>query len=114
LLGLPLDGDSDAVEPEDTAQVRLARAVLADAAAKRVRADALHAQDAMDDAERDEAIAAEKVAQETVQTALQEVTNLRGVLEQRRAELAISQQQLADTEIRAPYEGVIVQRLVGR
>ncbi len=114
LLGLPLDGDSDAIESEDTAKVRLARAVLADAAAKRARAETLHEQDALDDAERDEAIAAEKVAQEQVQTALQEITNLRGALEQRRAELAISKQQLSDTEIRAPYDGVVMQRLAGR
>lgn len=114
LLGLPLSGDDDSVDSEETAQVRLARAVLAEADAKKQRAIILNEQGLLDDAQRDEAVAAASVAAERVKSAEQEVTNHRGVLEQRRAELAIARQQLADTAVRAPYDGVVVRRLVGR
>lgn len=114
LLGLPLSGDDDTVDSDETAQVRLARAVLAEADAKKQRSIILNEQGLLDDAQRDEALAAASVASERVKSAEQEVTNHRGVLEQRRAELAIARQQLADTAVRAPYDGVVVRRLVGR
>jgi RND family efflux transporter MFP subunit len=114
VLGLPLAGDDDSVESENTAQVRLARAVLAEANAKRDRAVALNQEGVLEDEQLDEAVAAAKIAAERVESALETITSLRGALEQRRAELAIARQQLSDTVIRAPYAGIVSRRLVGR
>lgn len=114
LLGLPDDGDSDDVDPLHTTQVREATAVLEEAAAKKRRADTLREQGISTDAEIDEATAAARVAEERLQSAFQEIRNLSALVQQRRAELAIARQQLADTQVRAPYDGVVQARLAGR
>jgi RND family efflux transporter MFP subunit len=114
LLGLPYDGTSDEVDPEATTQVREARAVLEEAAAKRMRAETLRSQGISTDAEVDEAKAVARVAEERLQSAQQEIRNLGALVEQRRAELSIARQQLADTMVRAPYDGVVQARLAGR
>ena len=114
LLGLPYDGDSDDVDPQGTTQVREATAVLEEAAARKRRAETLREQGISTDAELDEANAAARVAEERLQSALQEIRNLSALVQQRRAELAIARQQLADTQVRAPYDGVVQERLVGR
>lgn len=114
LLGLPDDGDSDDVDPQRTTQVREATAVLEEAAARKRRAETLREQGISTDAELDEANAAARVAEERLQSALQEIHNLSALVQQRRAELAIARQQLEDTRIRAPYDGVIQSRLAGR
>lgn len=114
LLGLPLDGDDDRVEVEETTQVRLARAVLAEAAQRRVRIETLRNDGVVDEAELDTAVSAARVAEERVNEAMQEVANLRAQLLERRSDLALARQQLADCSLRSPYEGVVVRRRGGR
>lgn len=114
LLGLDADGDDRRVDPEDTAAVREARAVLEEALARRDRAIALRTQGITPEAEIDVVAAAARVAEARTHGALQSVRNLVGQLDQRLAELTIARQQLQSTEIRAPYAGVIVERLAGR
>lgn len=114
LLGLPYEGESDEVDPQHTTQVREANAVLEEAAARKRRAETLREQGISTDAELDEANAAARVAEERLQSAFQEIRNLSALVRQRRAELAIARQQLADTQVRAPYDGVVQARLAGR
>lgn len=114
LLGLPYEGESDEVDPQHTTQVREANAVLEEAAARKRRAETLREQGISTDAELDEANAAARVAEERLQSAFQEIRNLSALVQQRRAELAIARQQLADTQVRAPYDGVVQARLAGR
>jgi HlyD family secretion protein len=113
LLGLPLEGDDDAVDPENTAQVRLARAVFDEAEAKRQRAATLLEKDVIGDAEFDEAEAAARVAAAEVQGALQEIASLEAQLEERRSEFALARSTIAKATIHAPYDGVVLRRRVG-
>lgn len=114
LLGLPLDGEDDRVEVEETTQVRLARAVLAEAAQRRLRVETLRNDGVVDEAELDTAVSAARVAEERVHEAMQDIANLRAQLLERRSDLALARQQLADCSLRSPYEGVVVRRRSGR
>lgn len=114
LLGLPPQGEDDALDAEETTQVREARAVLEEASARLARATVLRSQGIATDAEYDVAAAAARVAQERTQGALQEVERLRAQLQQGRVALSIARQQLADTEIRAPFDGEVLARRAGR
>lgn len=109
-LGLAPDGKDDQVNPEQTAPVRQARAVLDDARAARERALALVEQGVIARAEFDTTNVNFKVAQSKYQDAIEEARNRQGVLAQRRSELDIARQQLADTSIYAPFDGVVGQK----
>ncbi len=65
-------------------------------------------------AEYDAADAAKKVAENRYRAAREEVGNRIAQIRQRRTELAIAEQRLKDTEIRAPFDGVVVERRAGR
>ncbi|MFQ3581774.1 efflux RND transporter periplasmic adaptor subunit [Chloracidobacterium validum] len=110
-LGLPADGNHDRVDPEQTGTVRQAKAVLEQAQADRERNQALFEQGIISRSQLDVADAAYKVALSRYQDALEEINNRLGILAQRRSELALAQQQLADTEIVAPFGGVVQERL---
>jgi RND family efflux transporter MFP subunit len=58
----------------------------------------------------DTAEAGYQVAVNKYQEALQETNNRKAMLAQRRAELNIAEQQLADTIVRAPFDGVVQER----
>ncbi len=58
-------------------------------------------------ADFDTADAAFKVAQSRYQDALEEIRNRQAVLAQRRSELALARQQLADTGVYAPIDGIV-------
>lgn len=109
-LGLSLTGTDDRVEPEQTATVRQARAVLEEAQKNRERLQALVEKGLVARAEFDAADATYTVARGRYQDAVEEIRNRQAVLRQRRVELAIARQQLADTAITAPFAGVIQER----
>ena len=106
-LGLAADGTDDRVEPERTALVRSARAVLDETRLTRERFAKLLEQQFVAKAQLDTAVANEQVAEGRYQDAIEEVRNRQAVLVQRRTELELARQALADTELLAPLDGMI-------
>jgi RND family efflux transporter MFP subunit len=109
-LGLSPDGGDDRVAAEQTGTVRQARAVLDEAKAKHDRAVRLVQQGVIPRAEFDSADAEYKVALSRYQDGLEEIRNRQGVLAQRRSEVALAKQQLADTIVYAAMGGVIQEK----
>jgi RND family efflux transporter MFP subunit len=106
-LGLAGDDPGSRVDPEQTGVVRRAQAQLSEARARRDRARALFAEQLLPQAELDTAEATYQVAESQYQDAREEVLNRQGVLAQRRSELELARQQLADSVLRAPFSGAI-------
>ncbi len=109
-LGLSPDGTNDQVDPDQTATVRQARAVLDEARANRERAARLVAQGVIARSEFDAADSVYKVAEGRYQDAIEEIRNRQGLLSQRRSELAMARQQLADTSVYAPLDGIVQEK----
>lgn len=109
-LGLSPDGADDRVKSEDTGTVRQAKAVLDDAKLKRDRAQRLVEQGITPRAEFDTVDSDYKVALSRYQDALEEIRNRQGVLAQRRSELSLAKQQLDDTVVYAPLDGVVQEK----
>jgi RND family efflux transporter MFP subunit len=109
-LGLSPDGTDDRVEAEQTGTVRQARAVMDEARTNRERTETLVKQGVISRAEFDSVDAAYKVAVSRFQDAVEEIRNRQALLSQRRAELALARQQLADTVVVAPFDGVVQQK----
>lgn len=109
-LGLAPDGNDDNVDPEKTATVRQARAVLDEASFNRDRAQKLVEQGIIAKAEFDTANATFKVAEGRYQDAYEEIRNRQGVLAQRRSEVALARQQLKDTAVLAPINGIVQEK----
>jgi RND family efflux transporter MFP subunit len=107
LLGLPPDGLDDQVDPEKTSIVKQAKAVLEEATKNRARVTSLSEEGISSKSERDTVEATYVVALNKYEGALDEARTRQAMLAQRRAELEIAQQQLADTTIRAPFDGVV-------
>jgi multidrug efflux pump subunit AcrA (membrane-fusion protein) len=110
-LGLPPDGQDERVDPEQTAIVRQARAVLEEARLTRDRGIKLLEQQLIARAGLDTAQANLQVAEGRYQDALEEVRNRQAVLTQRRSERELARQQLADTVVLAPVDGAVSQRI---
>jgi RND family efflux transporter MFP subunit len=106
-LGMQPDGTDDRVDAERTALVRSARAVLEEARLTRERFAKLLDQQFIAKAQLDTAVANEQVAEGRYQDAIEEVRNRQAVLAQRRTELELASQALADTELTAPVDGMI-------
>ena len=106
-LGLPATGSDERVDPEQAAIVRQARAMLDDARLTRDRSVKLAQQDLIARAQLDTAEAALQVAEARYQDALEEVRNRQAVIAQRRSELDLARQQLTDTVILSPLDGVV-------
>ncbi len=109
-LGLPADGDDDRVDATQTALVRQARALLDQAQLNRDRLARLWDQQLVARVELDNAVAALQVAEGRYQDALEEVQNRQGVLLQRRSEVELARQQLADAVIVSPIDGAVAER----
>lgn len=109
-LGLAAEGTDDRVDPEKTALVRQARAVLDEARLTRERMSKLWDQQLVARSAVDSAEASLQVADGRYQDAIEEVRNREAVLTQRRAELELARQQLADTAIASPLDGAVSQR----
>jgi RND family efflux transporter MFP subunit len=110
-LGLPPDGASDAVDPSDTPPVREARAVLEEARASRERYQSLLTAGLVSKADFEQVQSQSRVAESRYQDAFEEIRNRQAVATQRRAEVALARQQLADTAVVAAFDGVVQQRI---
>ena len=98
------------VNPEETSVVRQAEAVLTRRArAGRVRSR-LWEQKLLSQADYDAAEAAFRVAESQAQDAREEVLNRQGILAQRRTEVDLARQQLADSVLVAPFAGAVRER----
>ncbi len=111
-LGLDPDGESDTVDPDQTALVRQARAALTEARRNRERIATFVERGISAKADLETAEAALEIAEGRHQDALEEVRNRQAVLAQRRSEVALARQQLDDTSLRSPIDGVVRERLV--
>jgi RND family efflux transporter MFP subunit len=111
-LGLAGSGAGTRVEPEQTGVVKRAQAVLDESRARRDRARALFAEKLLSQAELDTAEAAYQVAESQYQDAREEVLSRQGVLAQRRSELELARQRLADARLVAPFDGAVAERHV--
>ena len=111
-LGLPADGETDVVDPENTALVRQRRAVTQEARLNRDRQKTFVERLISPKAALDSAEAALEVAEAQYQDALEEIRNREAVLAQRRSELELARQQLKDTVLRATLDGAVRERQV--
>lgn len=109
-LGLALSGEQDDADPERSSIVKEARAVLSEAAKNRERILKLREQGILPEADVETAESAYQVAINRVEEATHEARNRLATLRERQAELAQAEQQLTDTEIRAPFDGVVEMR----
>lgn len=106
-LGLPPQGEDDRIDTENTALVRQSAALLEEAKLNLERTRQLVRQGIQSKAELDRVESAFKVADSRYQDSVEEVRNRQGVLLQRRSELALAKQQLAETSLFAPFDGAI-------
>ena len=111
-LGLDPRGESDHVDPEKTAVVRQARAVLNEARLNHSRVKTFVDRGISSRAELDSAEAALQVADGRYEDAMEEVRNRQALLGQRKTELDQARQELADSTLLAPFPGVIRERAV--
>jgi len=109
-LGLSPDGRDDNVNPEQTGTVRQARAVLDEARVSRDRSAKLVEQGVVARSDFDTADAGYKVAVSRYQDAIEEIRNRQALLAQRRSELSLARQQLADTSVYSPLDGVVQEK----
>jgi RND family efflux transporter MFP subunit len=109
-LGISLSGEDDKVQPEQASIVKEARALLNEATKSRDRAKNLRTEGVIPEAEVETAEAAYQVAVNRYDEAVNEAKNRLATLRMRQAELELAAQQLTDTEIRAPFAGIIEQR----
>lgn len=103
-------GENDSVKPETTAIVRQAAASLREAALMQANAEKLFKEGVVSNVDFQRAGVALQAAQARQQGAIEEVFRMRAELVERRAQLSLARQQLADTVIRAPFRGAITRR----
>jgi RND family efflux transporter MFP subunit len=111
-LGLEPQGTSDQVDPEKTAVVRQARAVLDEAKLNHGRVKTFVERGISSKAELDSAVAALQVADGRYEDAIEEVRNRQAVLTQRKTELDQARQEMVDSILIAPFAGIIRERTV--
>ena len=111
-LGLSLADGDDSVELEKISSVKEARALFEEASRNRERAQNLDKAKLIPKSELDAAEAAYNVAFNRHQTALDDARQRQAALAERRAELELARQHLADSAIKAPFDGVVQTRFV--
>jgi RND family efflux transporter MFP subunit len=112
-LGLPFEGQDNHVDPAETSTVQQARARLVEARLNRERLGTLAAQGILATSELEAAEAAYEVAANVYRNALEEANNRMAQLVQRQVEVEIAQKRLIDSTIRAPFAGIVRERLAG-
>jgi len=110
-VGLSPDGSDEKVNVEQTGTVAQAQAILDEAQLKRERSARLFQEGVISRAELEATDAALKVAQSRYQDAVEEVRNRQAVVLQRKSEVELARQQLTDMTIRAPFDGVVQQKI---
>jgi RND family efflux transporter MFP subunit len=111
-LGLPLQGADDSADPEKVSSVKEARAVYEEATVNRARARNLDDAKLIPKSELDAAEAGYNVAYNRYQAALDEARQRQAALAERRAELEIARQKLADSAVKAPFDAIVQTRFV--
>ncbi len=109
-LGLGPDDKGDTIDPDTTAIVRQARATVDEAQAKLQRARVLSQEGLISATDLDSASATAARAETALQSAREEVRIREAAIRQRRAELRMAHQQLEDTIVRSPLDGVVQAR----
>jgi len=109
-LGLPVGGDDDGLDPEGVGVVRQAKARLDQAKVTLERSRELRDQGILAQAEYDTSQAAFRVAESLYNDSLEEVNNRRGILAERRSDLALAEQAVTDSRLVAPFSGAVQQR----
>lgn len=109
-LGLPLLGADDAVKAEDTSTVRQAKASLLEAQKQRDRIRELAKRGISSQADLEVSEANYEIAFNRHLESLEDIRQRQGVLQQRRVDVEIARQQLADTKIVAPFDGIVQER----
>lgn len=107
LLGLSPDGEEVDVSVEQTSSVKQAQASLDQAKLSLERARSLVEQRLIARAEFDSANTDFVRAQAALDNAREEVRNRLAVMRQRRSELLLARQQLTDTTLRSPLDGIV-------
>jgi RND family efflux transporter MFP subunit len=102
------------VEPEKTSVVKEARAVLDEAKKNRQRVAELARSGISSTSELDTVEASYTVALNRYEASLEEARTRQATLAQRRAELELARQQLADTNVRCPFDGAVQARIANR
>ena len=109
-LGLLLTGTDDTVKAEETSTVRQAKASLLESQKQRDRIRELAKRGISSQSDLEIVEANYEIAFNRHLEALEEIRQRQGVLQQRRAEIEIARQQLADTKIVAPFDGIVQER----
>lgn len=109
-LGLQLVGTDDTVKAEETSTVRQAKAALLESEKQRDRTRELAKRGISSQADLEVAEANHEIAFNRHLEALEDIRQRQGVLQQRRAEIEIARQQLADTRLIAPFDGIVQER----
>lgn len=109
-LALAPDNTEEPTDPKQISLVRQAQALVDEAKIKLDRSASLVKQGIIAQAEYDVSLTAHKVAISRYEDAVEEFHNRLAVLTQRRSELEIAKQQLADTKIFAPFDGVVQEK----
>ncbi len=110
VLGLPLEGDNDRVDPDEVSSVKEARAVLQEAKANFDRVTRLAQEKLVSPSETDVAQSAYLVALNRHEDARTKARQQQALVAQRRAEFNLARQPLADAAIVAPFDGGIQSR----
>jgi RND family efflux transporter MFP subunit len=113
-LGMHANVSSDTPPPPDeqVAAVRTAIANLEDAKAAMARADALAARGILSPVDLQAAQTRLKVAEADYQAAFDTARSLKAQLQDRRAAFDLAQKKVADTVVKAPIAGAVVDRYV--
>jgi RND family efflux transporter MFP subunit len=109
-LGLPLTGSDDTVKAEETSTVRQAKAAVLESQKQRDRTRELAKRGISSQADLEVAEANYDIAFNRHLEALEDIRQRQGVLQQRRADVEIARQQLADTRLIAPFDGIVQER----
>jgi len=113
-LGLAAGEPDRVVPPEQTSVVKQAAANLRQAQLTHDRAANLFKQQLISQSDLDAAEATLQVADARYQDAMEDARSRQGLLLQRTAELNIARQQLADSALTAPFDGMIRERKLSR
>lgn len=109
-LGVPLDGSGDELPLERSSLVKQAQAVLEQTRLQQGRLVSLHKDGILARSELDAAQADRAVAEARYHEALEEVRSRIALVAERRTQLRIAEQRLADAKLRAPFEGAVRER----
>ncbi len=109
-LGLPAEGDDDAVVATDTPAVRQTQATLTEARTNLGRVQELIEQSLVPEAALDAARAVHDVAEGRLQQAFNDVRDQQAALALRRVETEQARRRLIESTLHAPFDGVVQER----